>query len=118
MVFFLQYKTESNIPFDALLSFHRSKGKLVTVSAVRPLARFGGITLDGPIVTNFKEEAQSDEGWINGGFFVMEPEIFDYLNIFPFHLILNTVKCNYIMEIQYGIDIMFSQVFWTFLAML
>jgi len=78
--FFLTYGDGlANIPFDALLNFHRSTGKLVTVSAVRPLARFGGITLDGPIVTSFQEKSQSGEGWINGGFFVMEPEIFDYL---------------------------------------
>ena len=78
--FFLTYGDGvASIPLGSLLDFHRSHRKLVTVSAVRPLARFGGMTLDGTIVKSFKEKSQSGEGWINGGFFVMEPEVFDYL---------------------------------------
>jgi glucose-1-phosphate cytidylyltransferase len=69
----------SNIDLKALLAFHRSHGKLVTVTAVRPLARFGGMNLEGDQVYSFKEKPVFGEGWINGGFFVFEPKIFDYL---------------------------------------
>jgi glucose-1-phosphate cytidylyltransferase len=69
----------SDIDLKKLVEFHRSHKKLVTVTAVRPGARFGGITFDGPKVKAFKEKPQSGEGWINGGFFVMEPGVFDYL---------------------------------------
>lgn len=69
----------SNVDIDALLAFHRSHGKLATVTAVRPSARFGGIEIDGSAVTNFKEKPRTGEGWINGGFFVFEPGVFDYL---------------------------------------
>jgi len=60
-----------------LLKFHRSHGKLATVTAVRPPARFGGLVLDGSQVIDFTEKPQSGEGWINGGFFVFEPEVMD-----------------------------------------
>jgi glucose-1-phosphate cytidylyltransferase len=63
----------------ALAEFHRSHGKLATVTAVRPPARFGSLVLHGSTVCEFAEKAQADEGWINGGFFVFNPEIFDYL---------------------------------------
>jgi glucose-1-phosphate cytidylyltransferase len=69
----------SNVDIKNLLAFHRSHGKLATVTAVRPSARFGGIQINGPKVTEFKEKPQSGEGWINGGFFVFEPGVFDYL---------------------------------------
>ncbi len=62
-----------------VLEFHRSHGKLATVTAVRPPARFGGMRLDGGRVADFKEKPQAGEGWINGGFFVFEPGVFDYL---------------------------------------
>ena len=68
-----------NVDLGALLAFHRSHGKLATVTAVRPPARFGGLVLDGTQVTEFSEKPQSGEGWINGGFFVFEPKVFDYL---------------------------------------
>ncbi len=67
------------IDLDALLAFHRSHGKLVTVTAVRPAARFGELEMDGPLVTSFKEKPQLHEGWINGGFFVVEPAFFDFI---------------------------------------
>lgn len=69
----------ANIDLDALLAFHRSHGKMVTVSAVRPAARFGELEMDGPCVTSFKEKPQLHEGWINGGFFVVEPQFFDLI---------------------------------------
>jgi len=69
----------SDVNISELLDFHRSHGKLVTMTAVRPPARFGTMTFDGNNVTEFKEKPQTGEGWINGGFFVCEPGIFDYL---------------------------------------
>jgi glucose-1-phosphate cytidylyltransferase len=64
-----------------LLDFHRSHGKLATVTAVRPPARFGALMLDGGGgVTQFSEKPQMAEGWINGAFFVLEPGIFDYID--------------------------------------
>jgi glucose-1-phosphate cytidylyltransferase len=70
----------SDVDIPALLSFHRSHGRLATVTAVRPSARFGGIRIGNGQVQDFKEKPQSGEGWINGGFFVFEPGIFDYLS--------------------------------------
>jgi glucose-1-phosphate cytidylyltransferase len=62
-----------------LLRFHRSHGRIATITAVRPPARFGGLTFDGDLVDEFIEKPQIGEGWINGGFLVCEPGIFDYL---------------------------------------
>lgn len=70
---------------DALLAFHRSHGKLATVTAVRPPARFGRIEMDGNRVVSFAEKPQMGEGWINGAFFVLEPAIFDYIEGDPTH---------------------------------
>lgn len=70
----------ANIDLKALLAFHRSHGKLATVTAVRPPARFGGLTFDAAgKVGEFIEKPQIGEGWINGGFLVCEPGIFEYL---------------------------------------
>lgn len=69
----------SNVDLPKLLQFHSQHKKIATVTAVRPSARFGGMTIQGGKVENFQEKPQSGEGWINGGFFVFEPEIFDYL---------------------------------------
>jgi len=69
----------SNVDVGKLLAFHRSHGKIATVSAVRPPARFGGLVVDGDCVTRFTEKPVAGEGWINGGFLVLEPQIFDYL---------------------------------------
>ena len=63
----------------ALEQFHRAHGRIATVTAVRPPARFGNLTLEGAAVREFAEKPQTDEGWINGGFFVFNPAIFDYL---------------------------------------
>ena len=69
----------SDIDLQKLLTFHRSHGRIATVTAVRPPARFGGLIFDGDLVAEFTEKPQIGEGWINGGFLVFEPAIFDYL---------------------------------------
>lgn len=69
----------ANIDIDALLAFHRSHGKMITVSAVRPAARFGELDLDDSRVASFQEKPQMHKGWINGGFFVIEPSFFDLI---------------------------------------
>ena len=67
----------ADIDLDALLAFHRSHGKMVTISAVRPAARFGELEIDGSRVVTFEEKPQLHDGWINGGYFVVEPEFFE-----------------------------------------
>lgn len=69
----------SDIDIDDLLEFHRSHGKMVTVTTVRPVARFGELDLHGTRVKSFKEKPQTGMGWINGGFFVMQPEFLDLI---------------------------------------
>jgi glucose-1-phosphate cytidylyltransferase len=68
-----------NIDIRALIDFHESHGGLATVTAVRPPSRFGALHMEGNAVTQFSEKPQTEAGWINGGFFVFEPEIFNYL---------------------------------------
>ncbi|HVW83687.1 MAG TPA: glucose-1-phosphate cytidylyltransferase [Bryobacteraceae bacterium] len=70
----------SDVNINDLIRFHRSHGKLATLTAVRPTARFGHLALDGSVVTEFSEKPQTREGWINGAFFVLEPEVFDYID--------------------------------------
>jgi glucose-1-phosphate cytidylyltransferase len=70
----------SDIDLSALLAFHRAHGKLATVTAVRPAARFGHMVFDGDRVLQFSEKPQTSEGWINGAFFVLEPGVFDYID--------------------------------------
>lgn len=69
----------SDVDLDALVAFHEEHGKLATVLSVRPPARFGELRFEGDQVTHFEEKPQTEEGWINGGFFILEPEIFEYL---------------------------------------
>jgi glucose-1-phosphate cytidylyltransferase len=69
----------SDVPLDRLLSFHRRTGKLVTVTAVPAPARFGGIAFDGDRIVGFAEKRAGGDGWINGGFMVMEPGVLRYL---------------------------------------
>jgi len=69
-----------DIDVGSLVEFHRRHGRLATVTAVRPPARFGGLVLDGDRALEFTEKPQTGEGWINGGFFVFEHGVFDYLN--------------------------------------
>lgn len=68
-----------DVDLRSLLKFHRSHGRIATVTAVRPPARFGGLIFDGDMVAEFTEKPQIGEGWINGGFMVFEPALFDYL---------------------------------------
>lgn len=69
----------ANVSIDKLISFHESHGRLATVTAVRPPARFGYMKIENNTVTHFGEKNQSDEGWINGGFFVLEPTVLNYI---------------------------------------
>lgn len=69
----------SNIDIPRLIDFHRAHGKLATVSAVRPPARYGHMRFEGDRVAAFEEKPQTAEGWINGAFFVLEPQVFDYI---------------------------------------
>ena len=69
----------SNINIINLVNYHKKKGGIATLTAVRPPARFGAIKINNGKVSVFREKSALDEGWINGGFFVCEPEIFDYL---------------------------------------
>lgn len=68
-----------NVDLHELLRFHRSHGKLATVTAVRPPARFGHMVFEGDRVAEFSEKPQTSEGWINGAFFVLEPQVLDYI---------------------------------------
>lgn len=70
----------SNVDLCELLRFHKAHGKLVTLTAVRPVARFGQLEIEGDQVADFTEKPQTKEGWINGGFFVVEPEALDYID--------------------------------------
>ncbi len=69
----------ADIDIPALLAFHRGHGKLATVTAVPPPARFGGLSLQGDVVARFEEKPHIGESWINGGFFVLEPGVLDYI---------------------------------------
>jgi glucose-1-phosphate cytidylyltransferase len=70
----------ADIDVKKLIEFHKAHGRLATVTAVRPPARFGGLVFDGDRVVEFSEKPQAGEGWINGGFLVCEPRVFDYLD--------------------------------------
>jgi glucose-1-phosphate cytidylyltransferase len=70
----------ADLNIDELLDFHTNHGKMVTVTAVHPVARFGELEIDENIVKSFKEKPQLKKGWINGGFFVCQPDFFDLIN--------------------------------------
>ena len=70
----------ADINVDELLKFHRSHGKMVTVTAVHPGARFGELVIKSDQVKNFQEKPQIGQGWINGGYFVVQPEFFDLIS--------------------------------------
>jgi glucose-1-phosphate cytidylyltransferase len=79
--FFMTYGDGvSNVDLHAVLAYHRQHKRLATVTAVRPPARFGGLTFDDERVASFSEKPQVGEGWINGGFFVLEPGVLDYID--------------------------------------
>ncbi|MBK7859036.1 MAG: glucose-1-phosphate cytidylyltransferase [Archangiaceae bacterium] len=67
----------SDVDVKELIKFHEANGKLATITAVRPPARYGGLYFDGPLVSTFTEKPQAGEGWINGGFMVLEPEVLE-----------------------------------------
>ena len=69
----------ANVDIKKLIAHHKHHKRLATVTAVRPPARFGSMVFDGDIITRFEEKPQVGEGWINGGFFVLQPEVIDYL---------------------------------------
>lgn len=69
----------ADVDLGGLIEFHRAHGRLATVTAVHPIARFGQLQLDGDAVVRFDEKPQLDQGWVNGGYFVLEPSIFDYI---------------------------------------
>ena len=69
----------ADINISELIKFHRNHGKMVTVTAVRPEARFGELAIEKNVVTSFKEKPQTTKGWINGGYFVVEPEFFNLI---------------------------------------
>jgi glucose-1-phosphate cytidylyltransferase len=68
-----------NVDISALVDHHRREGVLATLTAVQPPGRFGGVTVERSRVTNFHEKPRGDGGWINGGFFVLEPAVLDYI---------------------------------------
>jgi len=68
-----------DVDLQQLLDFHRKHGKVATITAVRPPARFGAISFNGEAAVEFMEKPQTGEGWINGGFMCLEPRVFDYL---------------------------------------
>ena len=70
----------SDVNLTALLAFHRSRGKLATVTTVRAPARFGHMELAGPSVSRFQEKPADGDGWINGAYFVLEPGVFEYID--------------------------------------
>jgi glucose-1-phosphate cytidylyltransferase len=69
----------ADIDITKLVEFHKAQGRLATVTAVRPPARFGGLEFEGDSIRRFSEKPQIGEGWINGGFFVLQPEVIDYI---------------------------------------
>jgi len=70
----------SDVPMDKLLAFHKSHGKICTMTAVKPEGRFGILDLEGNTIASFREKSQKDVGYINGGYMVLEPAIFDYID--------------------------------------
>jgi glucose-1-phosphate cytidylyltransferase len=70
----------SNVNISAEVAFHKEHGKLVTLTAVLPAARFGGLVLDGTMVSSFEEKPKGEGGWINGGFFVLSPAVLNEIS--------------------------------------
>jgi glucose-1-phosphate cytidylyltransferase len=94
--FFLTYGDGlANVNLNKLLEFHRNSRKMATVTAVRPVARFGVLEIKSGLVTDFGEKRQTDTGWINGGFFILKKSISNYIlsdgDSFEFHTLPNIV---------------------------
>ena len=96
----------SNVDLDQLIKFHKSHGKLVTVTAVHPGARFGELEIKGKQVTSFQEKPQTRQGWINGGYFVIEPKFFELIEgdqtILEREPLEHTAKMGELMAYQHG----------------
>ncbi len=69
----------SDVDITALLAAHRRSGKLATVTAVQPPARFGAMDIERELITGFREKPHGEGGWVNGGFFVLHPQVFDFI---------------------------------------
>jgi glucose-1-phosphate cytidylyltransferase len=69
----------SDVPIDKLLAHHKEHGRIGTVTAIQPPGRYGALNMDGSAVSSFQEKPAGDGAWINGGFFVLEPAVFDYI---------------------------------------
>lgn len=95
----------ANINIAELVKFHKSHGKIATVTAVRPPARFGALIIEDNAVVDFREKPQVGEGWINGGYFVFNKEVFKYLNgdmtILEKEPLENLTKDNQLMAFQH-----------------
>ena len=95
----------ANVSIPKLITFHDSHRKFATVTAVRPPARFGYMKIERNVVTHFGEKNQSDEGWINGGFFVLEPEVLNYIKSpnepFESGALTNLAKTSQLMAYQH-----------------
>jgi glucose-1-phosphate cytidylyltransferase len=70
----------ADVDLPALLEFHRAQGRLATVTAVQPSGRFGALDIEGDVIRSFREKPKGDGGWINGGFFVLSPEVASYID--------------------------------------
>jgi glucose-1-phosphate cytidylyltransferase len=97
----------ADIDIKKLLEYHRSHGKLATVTAVQPKGRFGALSLSSDLrVENFQEKVQGDESWINAGFFVLQPEVFDYIGgdhtIFEKEPLENLAKDGQLMAFKHS----------------
>ena len=77
--FFTYGDSLSDVDLSALLDFHRGQGTLATLTAVQPPGRFGALVLEESLISSFREKPSGDGGWVNGGFFVLEPGVFDYV---------------------------------------
>ena len=78
--FFLTYGDGvSDVNIDSLLEFHKKSGKIATMTAIKPEGRFGVLDIDDDYIHAFREKSKHDSGWINGGFMVLQPQIFDYI---------------------------------------
>ena len=93
----------ADIDINLLVNFHKKHEKMVTVTAVHPAARFGELDLDGDLVKSFQEKPQVNRGWINGGFFVINPKFFDFLAIINIVIGIIVFVVNFNDYLEYGL---------------
>jgi glucose-1-phosphate cytidylyltransferase len=95
----------ANVDLKSLIDFHNHHGKIATVTAVRPPARFGYLKSTNGLVSHFGEKIQSDEGWINGGYFILEPEVVNFIHDssepFELHALPRLVKAKELMSFEH-----------------